>query len=487
MKLEKFTSNLDAIDEFESEPVPQSKLKGWKSFLGMYAGEHTAGTEFVIGPLFVVHGVTAVDLVGGLLLGNLLAVLSWAFLCAPIATGTRLTLYNKLEKICGRNLTRIYNLVNGIMFCFLAGSMIAVSATAVGIPFGIEMPGLGDWLPGSVGWVVAVFAVGLVITVVAVLGYDQIARFSNIAAPWMILIFLGAGLAVLPELGVTSFSDFWQVANEKIWVGATAENVSRFSFWHVMFFAWFANMAMHIGMSDMSILRYARKWEHGFASAAGVYLGHFFAWMAAGILYAVVLIQIVPQGITLADYLPTIGSDQMPSVAPGPLAAYAIGISGALCVIVAGWTTANPTIYRAGLAIQAMMPHVKRWKVTLAVGLFTTIAACFPALVMKLLDFVALYGLLLMPMGAVIFMDFHLFPKLRLVTDYAERQNSSFNWAAALTWFITLAAAVLLNIFGGVEIFFLGLPGWFMAAVLYVVFSKLLQKKSYIQPAVLPV
>ena len=31
--------------EFERTPVPKSKLKGWKSFLGMYAGEHAAGTE----------------------------------------------------------------------------------------------------------------------------------------------------------------------------------------------------------------------------------------------------------------------------------------------------------------------------------------------------------------------------------------------------------------------------------------------------------
>jgi len=36
-------------EEFEREPVPKSKLKGWKSFLGMYAGEHAAGTEFMIG------------------------------------------------------------------------------------------------------------------------------------------------------------------------------------------------------------------------------------------------------------------------------------------------------------------------------------------------------------------------------------------------------------------------------------------------------
>ena len=32
-------------EEFEREPVPKSHLKSWKSFLGMYAGEHAAGTD----------------------------------------------------------------------------------------------------------------------------------------------------------------------------------------------------------------------------------------------------------------------------------------------------------------------------------------------------------------------------------------------------------------------------------------------------------
>ena len=36
--------------EFEREPVPQKSLLGFKSFIGMYAGEHCAGTELMIGP-----------------------------------------------------------------------------------------------------------------------------------------------------------------------------------------------------------------------------------------------------------------------------------------------------------------------------------------------------------------------------------------------------------------------------------------------------
>ena len=36
--------------EFEREAVPDSKTRGHKSFVGMYAGEHCAGTELMIGP-----------------------------------------------------------------------------------------------------------------------------------------------------------------------------------------------------------------------------------------------------------------------------------------------------------------------------------------------------------------------------------------------------------------------------------------------------
>lgn len=463
--LAKWTKRLEDVQEFEKEPVPSSKWKSWGSFLGMYAGEHTAGTEFVIGPLFVAHGVGALELVLGLFFGNLLAVLSWAFLTAPIATRERITLYYKLEKICGSNLTTLYNLVNALMFCFLAGSMIAVSATAVGIPFNLPMAELSDWLPNSVSWIVIVLIVGAVTTVVAMLGYDQVSRFANLAAPWLPLVFIAAAIAVLPELGVHSVGEFWSVAKAKIWTGVPLENQSQFTFWHVLFFAWFCNMAMHIGMADLSVLRYAKRWTAGFASAGGMYVGHYFAWLASGILYAVFL-QV---------------SNNSLEFAPGPIAYYAAGLAGAVCVIIAGWTTANPTIYRAGLAVQAVLPKSRTWKVTLIVGAVTTLAACFPALVMRLLDFVALYGLLLMPMGAIIFIDYWVFPKIGLQSNLASIRKLGWNWAAALTWFLTLGTCFAINQFMGIEIFFLGLPGWFIAVFLYIVLSFIVQRN---RPAV---
>ncbi len=456
MAKQNIAERLDAINEFEREPVPSGEWKGWKSFVGMYAGEHTAGTEFVIGPLFVAHGVTAFDLVVGLLLGNLLAVLSWAFLTTPIAVRNRLTLYYQLEKICGPHLVKVYNLVNGLMFCFLAGAMIAVAATAVGIPFDILMPSLSDWLPNSVGWVIVVLGVGVVITIVAILGYEQISHFANLAAPWMILVFIAAALAVMPKMGIHSIGNFWDAAKDTIWTGNPIQGQSKFTIWHVTFFAWFANMAMHIGMSDLSIFRYAKKATYGFSSSAGMFLGHFIAWIASGILYSYWLMQY----------------GENSEFAPGKIAYQAAGLAGAICVVIAGWTTSNPTIYRAGLAFQSLNPKWKRWKVTLVTGIITSIVACFPALVMRLLDFVALYGLILMPMGAVIFMDEYVLSRFGMPTRFAEKAGRNVNWAAAAAWIITLAFCIVLNLSIGLEIFFLGLPGWFFASLLYLVLSK---------------
>lgn len=463
--------NENKHSEFERSPVPEARTRGFKAFVGMYAGEHCAGTELMIGPLFVAAGVCAFDVVFGLILGNLLAVLSWVFLTAPIAVRARLTLYYQLEKICGRHLVTLYNLANGVMFCFLAGAMITVSATAIGVWFDLPMPGLNDVYPNSVGWVLTVFAVGIVISLVAAWGYDMVAKIANIAAPWMVLVFLGFGIIGLKQfilatgMEVNSLESLWELCKTAIWKGGTPlPGQIKFTFWHVTFFAWFCNMAMHIGMADLSIFRFAKKSWHGLATASGMYVGHFMAWLSASILYALQL-HINPANI---------------DVLPGPLAYRAAGIAGLLCVIIAGWTTANPTIYRAGLAFQAIMPSKSRFSVTIGTGLLATVAGLFPAIAMKLMGFVALYGLVLMPMGAVIFTDFWIFPKLGLQQYYAEHKKIKFNLAAAVAWLATLAICVALVKSGKpmFQIYFVALPGWFIASTLYIAISKLQQKEK---------
>ena len=130
------------------------------------------------------------------------------------------------------------------------------------------------------------------------------------------------------------------------------------------------------------------------------------------------------------------------------------------------------------LAFQAILPGVSRFRVTLATGLVATVAGLFPAIAMQMLGFVALYGLILMPMGAVIFVDHYLIARLGMRKNYAEFTRSSFNWAAGLTWFLTLGICTALVQYAGIQIFFVGLYGWFIAVILYIVLSRLLQERG---------
>ncbi len=459
-KPKSLVERLDALYEYEREPIKEKDLHGWKIFWATFAGEHIAGTEFVIGPLFVMHGCTATAVLLGLLIGNFLAVLSWAFICAPIAVKTRLTQYWQLRTLGGPWLTVAYSAVYGVILCVLAGAMLRVSMTSIALPFehffaapGAEPGTLPQWM-----WMVLAVAVGSVIAVLAVLGFEGMAIFSKMSAPWMVVVFIIAAIATLPMLGVHSLDDFWQVANEKIWTGNIAEGFSKYTIWHVIAFSWLCNMPQHFGMGDLTILRYARKWQMGFCSSAGMYLGHYCAWVASGILCAAA----IARGI---------------QTDPGHIATLGAGLVGALCVVVAGWNVASPTLYRAGLALQVATPNWSRWRVTLVVGAGMIVCACIPAIITHLDLLITTNALLLLPLGAFIFIDLRLFPKLGLQPNFAAKTGVMISWAAAAAWIIPMILS-LITFHEGANPIFLVLPEWIVSVLLYIVFSFIQQKAS---------
>ncbi|GAA5484187.1 purine-cytosine permease family protein [Haloferula sargassicola] len=445
-------------DEFERQPVPESALKGPGKFWGMYAGEHTAGTEFMIGPLFLAAGASIQDLILGLLLGNLLATLTWRFLVTPIAMRKRLTLYYQLERIAGGGAVKLYNFVNGVLFCFLAGAMVTVSASAVGVPFGVTFDVPENWYQlGSPAFTAIVLVVGAVIAAIACRGYEMVARVANIAAPWMIIVFAACGLVSYAQM--KSGAPFtWDDAVSFV---QAKKGVQQFGFWKIVIFGWLCNGAMHFGMADLSIFRFARDKSSGWAPAIGMFLGHYVAWICAALLLAA---QIKLHQDTTAN--------------PGMLAWRAIGWTGIVCVIIAGWTTANPTIYRAGLAFQGMFPNSKRVTMTLLAGAIATVAGAFPTLSGKLLDFVGTYGTVLGPMGAVIFVDFWLMKKFHLRSEYAHATGSRFHPAALIAWLLPVIAGLYLIYAQGVFAAYLVIPCWLVCGLLYLGLSLATQKKA---------
>lgn len=455
-------SALDKLYEFEREPVSDDKLQPGRHFAGLFAGEHVAGTEFVIGALFVKWGATAFDIFIGLLLGNLMAVLTWTLVCAPIAVSTRLTLYWYLRKVAGPVTTTIYNILNALLFCVLAGCMITVSASAVRIPFGI--PEQTNWYPTDLRFILVVVCVGAVVVTLAILGFKRLSQFSEVCSPWMFLMFMAGAIAMLPALAaatpgvgaIRSPADFWKLANDMIWTGKTPDGSAPITFWQVAAFAWICNLAMHGGLSDMAIFRYAKRWSYGFYSAFGMFLGHYLAWICAGVMGAAAAVLLQKSLLDLDA---------------GAVASEALGTAGIVAVILAGWTTSNPTLYRAGLALQAVTPGWPRWLVTLFVGAATTAIACSPFVFNWLLDFVGIYGLLLMPVGAIVCVEHWVFPRIGFNQFWVSRKKLTVSWPALASWAISMVVALILKSTGALHLFFLFVPIWMLTAVLYIAFS----------------
>ncbi|MCJ7776978.1 MAG: hypothetical protein MUP16_01515, partial [Sedimentisphaerales bacterium] len=357
----------------------------------------------------------------------------------------------------------IYNTLNAALFCVLAGCMITVSASAVRIPFGI--PAQTHWYPEDIRFVLVVIVVGALVVTLAILGFKKLAQFSEICSPWMFLMFIAGAVAMLPGLAnrtlggqIGSLHDFWTLANKSIWTGVAPAGNPQIGFWHVAAFAWICNLAMHGGLSDMALLRYAKRTSYGLYSAFGMYLGHYLAWICAGIMGAATALVL---------------GKSMGQLDAGGVAWQALGVSGIITVVLAGWTTSNPTLYRAGLAFQAVTPGWPRWLVTLVAGVLTTVIACSPFVFTKLLDFVGLYGLLLMPVGAIVFVEHWIFPKIGLTQFWASRKKLLVNWPALLSWGIAIAVAITLQQTGTLHLFFLFVPVWLLTSVLYIILASI--------------
>ncbi|CAA0081550.1 Uncharacterised protein [Zhongshania aliphaticivorans] len=447
----------------EQMPVAKAKLHGWKHFAGLYAGEHVAATEFVIGATFVALGAATKDILLGLFIGNLLAMCSWWLLTAPIAVETRLSLYNYLNKIAGNSMTKLYNWANVGIFAVISAAMITVSSTAVRFLF--DIPAQLNWYPSSFWFVAIVLAVGSIVVVVAMFGFSTVADFSKLCAPWLFVIFIAGSFNLFPALsnhvlGVTtmsSWSDFITIGNSSIWTGTTSSGEPGIGLLEVIGFAWAANSITHFGLIDMAIFRFAKRKSYGLFSGVGMFFGHYLAWISAGIMGAGAAV-ILKTTISHLD--------------PGDVAYHALGMTGFVIVIVAGWTTANANLYRAGLAAQSIFVNHSREKTTAIVGMVTVIIACFPFVFTQMLPLLTYAGLIVVPVGGIVFAEHVLFPKLGLTRYWAKYQNISRSVPAIASWLLALVFGFGLNALDIMSFYYLFIPTWMFSIVVYILLAK---------------
>ena len=444
----------------EDRPVSRKEVSGLGNFLGIYGGEHIAATEFAIGATLVTLGVRATDIFVGLFFGNILATLTYALVCAPIAVDTRLTLYSYIKKVLGPYMQKIYNAVWGLASIAMAASMLTVSGSALREIFGIRLQ--TEWYPTDIKYVIVVIVLGIIVTLVAANGFNAVAKFSSICVPWMILVFAAGFFVVIPQLisitggnGIHSFSDFLNLMNQSVWTGEVTEGTQKLTVFHVAGFAWMCNLAYHGGLNDMAMFRYAKSWKYGFVTAYGMFVGHFFAWASAGIMGATAALML-NQSLLVLD--------------SGAITNAVLGWTGLIAVIVAGWTTANPSIYRAALSYQTIFPKVSTKKLTYVIGAVTTIIACFP-ITANVMTIVNVIVLVVPSIGAIIIAEHWILPKLGGTRYWAKYKGWSINYAGLITWLISLGFVAVMTITHVLHSYFLFLPNYLLAMVVYLILA----------------
>ncbi len=458
-------TRFQALENISQEqlPIAKHKLHGWTHFMGLYAGEHVAATEFVIGATFVALGAKTMDILLGLLIGNILAILSWTLITSPIAVDTRMSLYTYLHKIAGDNMTKLYNWANVIIFTVISAAMITVSSTAVRFLF--KIPAQLSWYPNDARFVAVVIAVGIIVVFVAMYGFNAVSDFSGICAPWLFVMFTSGALVLMPAIAhavlgkttLSGFGDFMAIGDQSIWTGVNAAGEPGIGLLEVIGFAWAANTITHFGLIDMALFRYAKKKIYGLCTCSGMLFGHFVAWIAAGIM-----------GAGAAVLLKT----TIVELDPGDVAYYALGLSGFVIVIIAGWTTANANLYRAGLAAQAIFYNHSRKKVTLTVGIVTVIVACFPFVFSKMLPLLTYAGLLVVPVGAIVFAEHVVFPKIGFTRYWAKYRQLTHSTPAITSWIAGLVFGFGLNALNVMSFYYLFIPTWVFTVILYTVLAK---------------
>ncbi len=452
------------IDD-EQLPVPKHRLHGATHFLGLYGAEHVAATEFVIGAAFVAMGATIYDILIGLLIGNTLAALSFWLITAPIAVKTRLSLYTYLEHNQGELFSRLYNGANVLIFVAISAAMITVSATAVRVLFDIP-PQIYPY-PTNLYFVIIAASASVIAVLVAYYGFNVVAEFATICTPWLMVMFTAGGMVLIPSLNealtgyttLASFSEFVSLAGTTVFTGINAAGEPGIGLWEVIGFAWAANTFAHFGLIDMALLRYAKKPIYGLCTATGMMFGHYIAWISAALM-----------GAATAALMKL----SIAVVSPGDVAYYALGLTGFVIVIIAGWTTANPNLYRAGLAAQAVFPNVPRQKVTLIVGavVVVVVGSCFPFIYRQILPILAYAGLVLVAAGGIVFAEQHIFPRLGYKSNWHRLKGLKDNKPALITWAVCLAFGFGLNALNIMPFVYLFLPTWALSIILYTVLAK---------------
>ena len=114
------------------------------------------------------------------------------------------------------------------------------------------------------------------------------------------------------------------------------------------------------------------------------------------------------------------------------------------------------------------------------VGAAMVVVACFPFVFSQILPLLTYAGLLVVPVGAIVFAEHQIFPKIGYTRYWSKFQDYKNSTPAVLSWILGLIFGFGLNMLDVMSFYYLFIPTWFFTIAVYTLLaSKYGAKETY--------
>ena len=114
------------------------------------------------------------------------------------------------------------------------------------------------------------------------------------------------------------------------------------------------------------------------------------------------------------------------------------------------------------------------------VGLITMAIACFPFVFSQILPLLTYAGLIVVPVGAIVFAEHQIFPRIGYTRYWSSYSKLTFSTPAVASWALGLLFGFGLNAINVISFFYLFIPTWIFTILVYTFLaSRYGAKKEY--------
>jgi hypothetical protein len=106
------------------------------------------------------------------------------------------------------------------------------------------------------------------------------------------------------------------------------------------------------------------------------------------------------------------------------------------------------------------------------VGVATIIIACFPFVFSQILPLLTYAGLLVVPVGAIVFAEHQIFPRIGFTRYWSSYRKLTFSMPAVASWGLGLVFGFGLNALDVISFYYLFIPTWFFTILVYTVLAS---------------